>query len=57
MPNKTYQVKITLRDSKPSIWRRVLIPSDMSLPDFHKVIQTTMGWTNSHLHHFEKDRT
>lgn len=57
MPNKTYQVKITLQDSKPSIWRRVLIPSDLSLPDFHKVIQTTMGWTNSHLHHFAKNRT
>lgn len=57
MTNKTYQVKITLQDSKPSIWRRVLIPSDLSLPDFHKVIQTTMGWTNSHLHHFVKNRT
>lgn len=29
----------------------------MLLPDFHKVIQTTMGWTNSHLHQFTKDRT
>lgn len=57
MPNKTYQIKISLQGSKPSIWRRVLIPSDMSLPDFHKVIQTTMGWTNSHLHQFVKNRT
>lgn len=57
MPNKTYQVKITLKGSKPSIWRQVLIPSDLSLPDFHKVIQTTMGWTNSHLHQFIKNRT
>ena len=57
MPNKTYKIKITLKGSKPSIWRRVLIPSDLSLPDFHKVIQTTMGWTNSHLHQFAKDRT
>jgi hypothetical protein len=24
--------------------------------DFHKVIQTTMGWTNSHLHQFVKGR-
>ena len=57
MPNKTYQIKITLQGSKPSIWRRVVIPSDLSLPDFHKVIQTTMGWTNSHLHQFVKNRT
>lgn len=57
MSNKTYQIKITLQGSKPSIWRRVVIPSDLSLPDFHKVIQTTMGWTNSHLHQFVKNRT
>lgn len=29
----------------------------MLLADFHKVIQTTMGWTNSHMHQFIKDRT
>ena len=29
----------------------------MLLPDFHKVLQTIMGWTNSHLHHFIRDRT
>ncbi len=52
----TYQIKIDLKDSKPKIWRRVLIPSDMKLSDFHEVIQITMGWTNSHLHQFIKDR-
>lgn len=57
MPNKTYQIKITLKRSKPSIWRRILIPSDLPLADFHKVIQTTMGWTNSHLHQFSKNRS
>lgn len=58
MPMKsTYQIKISLRSMKPKIWRRILIPSDMKLSDFHKVIQTTMGWTNSHLHQFIKDNT
>ena len=32
-----------------------MIPSDLSLWDFHKIIQVTMGWTNSHLHQFIKD--
>lgn len=50
-----YQIQIALKDSKPKIWRRILIPSDLLLWDFHKVIQTTMGWTNSHLHQFIKD--
>ncbi len=52
-----YQVKISLRGSKPIIWRRILIPSDLLLPEFHQVIQTTMGWSNFHLHQFIKNRT
>ena len=47
-----YQVKIVLIDTKPKIWRRLLVSSDILLVDFHRIIQTTMGWTNSHLHRF-----
>jgi hypothetical protein len=54
---KIFQIKITLNDSRPKIWRRVLVRSDLLLSDFHKIIQTTMGWTNSHLHQFIKDGT
>jgi len=42
---------------KPKIWRRLLIPSDLLLSDFHMIIQISMGWTNSHLHQFIKNRT
>lgn len=49
-----YQIQIALKGSKPKIWRRVLVPSDTLLYNFHKIIQTTMGWTNSHLHQFVK---
>lgn len=55
MPKATapiFQVKFTLRDSNPSIWRRVLISSDTSLPRLHQIIQTVMGWEDSHLHVF-----
>jgi len=57
MAKKIYQVKISLRGSKPNIWRRLLIPSDLLLADLHKTIQTSMGWMNSHLHQFIKGRT
>jgi len=50
-----YQVQISLKGFKPKIWRRLLIPSDLLLSDFHKIIQTSMGWTNSHLHQFIKN--
>ncbi len=47
-----YQLKINLMDTKPPIWRRILVESNVKLPDLHKIIQSTMGWTNSHLHDF-----
>jgi hypothetical protein len=46
-----YQFKITLRDSRPKIWRRIQV-SDCSLNTLHAHIQGCMGWNNSHLHHF-----
>lgn len=57
MKNQIYQIQIALKDFKPKIWRRILVPSGMLLPDFHEVIQIAMGWTNSHLHQFIKDHT
>ena len=47
-----YQFKITLKESKPPIWRRIQV-KDCTLDKFHEHIQTAMGWTNSHLHRFE----
>ncbi|ASB47853.1 plasmid pRiA4b ORF-3 family protein [Alkalitalea saponilacus] len=52
---KIYQVKITLNGIEPTVWRELRIPSDLFLHDFHKVIQTTMGWENGHLHQFMKN--
>ena len=50
-----YQVKVTLKGIKPPIWRRVLLPPEISLERLHHVLQTVMGWTNSHLHEFVID--
>jgi hypothetical protein len=47
-----YRLKVTLQDSKPPIWRRLEVDSKVGLKDFHYILQTTMGWTNSHLHQF-----
>lgn len=51
----TYQLLITLQDVQPAVWRRIQIDSTLKLSDLHKVLQTSMGWTNSHLHQFIKD--
>lgn len=50
-----YKLKITLKDIKPPIWRRFIVNADVTLPSLHKIIQTVMGWSNSHLHQFRVD--
>ena len=47
-----YQIKVTLDDTHPPIWRRILVPGNFTLLKIHYILQTVMGWTNSHLHMF-----
>ena len=47
-----YQLKITLKGSKPPIWRRVIVRAGTKLDDLHHVIQIAMGWTDDHQHPF-----
>jgi hypothetical protein len=41
-----YQLRITLRDVDPPIWRRILVPGTVDLGSLHRVIQTAMGWSD-----------
>jgi hypothetical protein len=47
-----YQLKITLNDIRPPIWRRVQT-KDCTLGRLHDIIQAVMGWDDYHLHEFE----
>ncbi len=47
-----YQLKVTLLDVQPPVWRRILVPGNISLDRLHSAVQEAMGWTNSHLHEF-----
>jgi hypothetical protein len=47
-----YQLKITLQDSRPPIWRRLQVRGDITLAKLHRLIQEAMGWYDSHLHQF-----
>lgn len=38
--------------SRPPIWRRLKVPSDLILHRLHVVIQLAMGWQDQHLYEF-----
>jgi len=50
---KTYDLRIELEDIEPLIWRRILVPANITLATLHDLLQLVMGWTNSHLHSFQ----
>ena len=55
LPEAVYQLHISLKGSKPKIWRRFLVTDDTTLKKLHNVIQEVMGWESYHLHGFEID--
>lgn len=47
-----YQLKITVRGSKPPIWRRIIVPEHIAFCDLDDIIEKLFGWTHSHLYEF-----
>jgi hypothetical protein len=50
-----YQMKVTLKHSKPPIWRRIQVPGGINLAKLHHILQIVMGWEDYHLHQFIVD--
>jgi len=46
------QFRIFLKDVSSMVWRRVQVPSTMTLREFHGVLQVVMGWESIHLYQF-----
>lgn len=46
------ELRISLLDVRPTVWRRVLVPATLTFSDLHRVIQYAMGWEHAHLHQF-----
>lgn len=49
---EVYQMKVTLKQSRPPIWRRIQIADNTTLAKLHRVLQIVMGWYDCHLHQF-----
>jgi hypothetical protein len=48
-----YQLKISTKDIKPSIWRTILVPSNITFLDLHGIIMELFGFEDYHLFGFE----
>jgi hypothetical protein len=51
-PVPIVQLHLELEWVTPLIWREVQVPANVTLGRLHRVIQTAMGWSDSHLHEF-----
>ncbi len=48
-----HTVKVSLYGARPPIWRRLELPSDLTLDRAHEVLQIAFAWDGYHLHQFE----
>lgn len=47
-----FQLKITLKGTKPAVWRRIQVPEIYTFWDLHVAITDCMPWADYHLHEF-----
>lgn len=52
IPCQIYQLKITLKDINPPIWRRILVSNYSYFSELHDLIQICFSWEGYHLHEF-----
>jgi hypothetical protein len=54
--DKICQIKVGLLEVNPLIWRRFLIPANVTLHRLHLVLQDVMGWQNYHLYRLRLEK-
>jgi hypothetical protein len=45
-----HELRVTLLDVTPTVWRLIRVPSALPLSTVHAVIQLAFGWEDRHLH-------
>lgn len=53
--NRIFHLRVELLYVEPLVWRRLWVPETVKLKKLDRIIQESMGWTNSHLHAFNID--
>ena len=44
-----FDLRVSIKDTEPEIWRRLLVPETITVQELHRVLQTAFGWENRHL--------
>jgi hypothetical protein len=47
-----HQLKVSLGDIHPPVWRRIQVWEDARLPQLHRILQLILNWEDYHLHQF-----
>jgi hypothetical protein len=54
-PRQAYVLRVSIKDIRPQIWRKLSVPGDYTLGELHAVLQAAFGWDNDHMHSFTVD--
>jgi hypothetical protein len=49
-----FQFHVSIKDSSPVIWRRLIVPAEYTFYQLHLSLQGAFGWENCHLFQFSK---
>jgi len=47
------QLKVSLLQSKPPVWRQILVHKDTTFFELHHIVQIAIGWDNYHMFEFD----
>lgn len=50
--SEAFILRVTLELQNVHVWRRIVVPRNITFPDLHKALQIIFGWKDYHLHEF-----
>jgi hypothetical protein len=50
--SEAYVLNVKLELINHKVWRRIIVPKQITFPDLHETLQIVFGWKDCHLHEF-----
>ena len=51
--NNYYEIKVSIKNTHPPVWRRLQIPSGITFHELSAIIQLAFDWSGQHMYGFE----